>query len=123
MATPEELVAKALESLSPEERQQATAWLLRRSSTRTQWFGRSPQPDPLHSVFTGQGLMELYSRGLLAGPPSADRTSQLVPVPVRLPAELHTRLRDWSADNGFSMATVVRGLVSRFLDSQAAPES
>ena len=45
----------------------------------------------------------------------------MVPVPVRLPADLHTRLREWSAEHGFSMATVVRGLVSRFLESQEPP--
>lgn len=39
--------------------------------------------------------------------------------PVRLPPELHERLRRWSTEQGFSMAGVVRGLVERFLDEQA----
>jgi hypothetical protein len=40
-------------------------------------------------------------------------------LPVRLPPELHARLREWCAEHGFSMAGVVRGLVERFLDGQA----
>jgi len=39
-------------------------------------------------------------------------------VPIRLPAEQHAALREWCADHGFSMATVVRGLVERFLEEQ-----
>jgi predicted DNA-binding protein len=39
-------------------------------------------------------------------------------LPVRLPPELHERLRAWSTEQGFSMASVVRGLVERFLDQQ-----
>lgn len=40
-------------------------------------------------------------------------------LPVRLPPELHERLRRWSTEQGFSMAGIVRGLVERFLDQQA----
>jgi hypothetical protein len=39
-------------------------------------------------------------------------------VPVRFSAEQHAQLREWCAEHGFSMATVVRGLVARFLESQ-----
>jgi hypothetical protein len=39
-------------------------------------------------------------------------------LPVRLPPDLHERLRRWSNEHGFSMAAVVRGLVERFLDEQ-----
>jgi len=39
--------------------------------------------------------------------------------PVRLPPDLHERLRAWAAEHGFSMASVVRGLVERFLAEQA----
>ncbi len=37
-------------------------------------------------------------------------------VPVRFPEETHLRLKDWCANNGFSMAVVIRGLVDRFLE-------
>jgi hypothetical protein len=39
-------------------------------------------------------------------------------VPVRFPADQHAKLRDWCAEHGFSMATVIRGLVAKFLDDQ-----
>lgn len=39
-------------------------------------------------------------------------------VPVRLSAPQHRLLKEWCAENGFSMAVVVRGLVERFLEDQ-----
>jgi hypothetical protein len=39
-------------------------------------------------------------------------------VPVRFPSEQHAQLRQWCGEHGFSMATVIRGLVSRFLEGQ-----
>ena len=46
MATPEELVAKALESLSSDERQQVTAWLLKvsRPAGRVRWLAGHRRP-------------------------------------------------------------------------------
>jgi predicted DNA-binding protein len=41
-------------------------------------------------------------------------------LPVRLTPESHERLRRWSADHGFAMAVVVRGLIERFLEERAA---
>jgi hypothetical protein len=117
---PEELLAKALESLEPDDRQRVTAWLLGRApSRRTGWLS-GQGVESLHSLLpTGQGFMELYSRGVLGSGVNVGQENQV--VPVRLPTELHARLRTWSAANGFSMATVIRGLVSRFLDSQDEP--
>ena len=43
------------------------------------------------------------------------------PLIVRLPVDLHARLRDWATANGFSMAAIARGLIERFLDEQGAP--
>jgi hypothetical protein len=42
------------------------------------------------------------------------------PLLVRLPTDLHSRLRTWATDNGFSMAAIVRGLLERFLAEQEA---
>lgn len=116
---PEQLLARALENLSSADRERVTAWLLARMSTGggSGWLGK-PERDQLLSVLSpGTGsLRELFGiqhLSVLAG-----RETQV--VPVRLPTDLHARLRDWSAEHGFSMATVVRGLVSRFLDGQAA---
>jgi hypothetical protein len=54
------------------------------------------------------------------GTPPIEMTGPVAMLPVRLPPELHERLRRWSTDAGFSMASVVRGLIERFLDEQAA---
>jgi hypothetical protein len=39
-------------------------------------------------------------------------------VPVRFSSEQHAQLRQWCSEHGFSMATVIRGLVARFLEGQ-----
>ena len=56
----------------------------------------------------------------LMDPGSQIRMSRQVdqPLLVRLPSDLHARLRSWAMDHGFSMAGIVRGLVERFLDEQ-----
>jgi hypothetical protein len=53
------------------------------------------------------------------GTPPIEMTGPVAMLPVRLPPELHERLRRWSTEAGFSMASVVRGLTERFLDAQA----
>ena len=42
-------------------------------------------------------------------------------LPVRLPEQQYARLKEWCSRQGFSMATVIRGLVERFLDVQGIP--
>jgi hypothetical protein len=44
-------------------------------------------------------------------------------LPVRLPQDQYERLKRWCAEHEYTMATVVRGLVERFLDEQADPAS
>ncbi|HEX4703643.1 MAG TPA: hypothetical protein VH352_16055 [Pseudonocardiaceae bacterium] len=127
-----ELLAKAMESLTSTERQRITAWFMTNRLSGVEW-GPGPAADVglgrRHDVW--QHVMgpspdvyrDLYERRF--GGSSVFGRGQQV-VPVRLPTELHARLRSWCADNGFSMATVVRGLVSRFLDGQTpvdGPES
>jgi hypothetical protein len=113
---PAERLAALLETVPPEARREITAWLL-------QLRGPAPVGDPwpiVRSHVHGREPREL-TRLLLhefAGnlPPSAD--SQV--VTIRLPSTRHAALRDWCAEHGFSMAAVVRGLVERFLEEQAA---
>jgi hypothetical protein len=115
--TVQELLAQALESLTSDERQRVTAWFLSRSSGVTSGLatlGRRQNEELLHVLAPNpESFRELYGR--------SPGGSQQV-VPVRLPADLHARLRLWCTDHGFSMATVVRGLVARFLDDQAPVE-
>lgn len=122
---PEELtglIVKALRSLSPEERDQVMAELL---EARLQ--GRpAATPLPLEPAGPagfhllpesgpGQHVAKLRESLALeaAGPWQA--------VPVRLPVELHERLRQWCHANDFTMAVVLRGLVARFLDEYGSP--
>lgn len=113
--TVQELLVQALESLTSDERQRVTAWVLSRSTSApgVAMLGRRQNDELLHVLAPNpESFRELYGR--------SPGGSQQV-VPVRLPADLHARLRLWCTEHGFSMATVVRGLVARFLDGQAPP--
>ncbi|HEX4247260.1 MAG TPA: hypothetical protein VH008_05290, partial [Pseudonocardia sp.] len=50
----------------------------------------------------------------------AGEDSQL--VTVRLPQEQHAQLRAWCTGHNFTMAAVIRGLLERFLEEQAAAD-
>lgn len=115
---PEELLARALESLSSEDRQRVTIWLLSRvgPGLRSGWLGKPERDHLMHTLTPGVSLRELYGQHFSSALHVGEGNQV---VPVRLPAELHTRLRTWAADHGFAMATVVRGLLTKFLDDQA----
>lgn len=89
------------------------------------------QDEVLRSIigqaFAGPGASQVHGMDVfpqLGGPdftlaPPLDTTKQMTaPILVRLPADLHDRLRRWSTANGFSMAAVARGLIERFLNEQ-----
>lgn len=113
--SPVELVIKAVQSLPDEERETALAWLIDRRPAH--W----PVPVAGRAVDGGAGTADppapllhrrLEERGVLRGGHQG--------VLVRLPVDAHTRLREWCARHDFAMATVIRGLVDRFLDQQRA---
>jgi hypothetical protein len=97
-----ELLVRALNSLSEGDRERVLAWMLRHLPVVA---------DP-------------YRTGLSALAPELALRRRVPPVggqqvvPIRFSSEEHARLRAWSERHGFSMASVVRGLVSRFLDGQ-----
>ena len=121
---PVALLVQAVGTLPDDQRDLVLAWLIRerplghgqeamRSFTETYRVLRGEKLtrsafDPVFEPLLGTGSMR-----------AAGATGQQV-VPVRFPAEQHAQLREWCAEHGFSMATVIRGLVARFLDSQAA---
>ena len=109
---PVRLVVHAAGQLPPEQRDLVLTWLLRqRPGLSRQWT---------LGVRASEHAAELQALQLsAAGQPGRGMTptAQQV-VPVRFSAEQHAQLREWCAEHGFSMATVVRGLVARFLDSQ-----
>ena len=111
---PAELLMQALRTLAPEDRDAVLTWLLRAGFRGS---GISGLPSLRRMSVGAQLHQELQ---LSASYVSGRRGSavQQQGVPVRFPAEQHAQLRDWCAEHGFSMATVIRGLVTRFLESQ-----
>jgi hypothetical protein len=99
-AVPEKL-ARLLETLSPEDRQEIVSWFL-----STGWSRRA----------IGDPVEALKLRRQMASWLPAGEEHQL--VTIRLPAEQHERLRTWCTEHNFTMAAVVRGLIERFLDAQ-----
>lgn len=57
----------------------------------------------------------------LSGAHFGGEGSQL--VTFRLPTARHAELRTWCTDHGFTMASVVRGLIEHFLDGHRTDES
>src|SRR3954465_1216111 len=107
MTTVPERLAQLLETLTSEERQEITSWLL----TTRAFAGRAGAGHWLAGPELRQGGATALARALSVG-----EESQL--VTIRLPADRHAELRAWCAGHGFTMAAVVRGLVERFLDAQ-----
>jgi hypothetical protein len=106
---PRELLARAIEKLEPAERETVTAWLLERS------FG---VPQTGHPIGIGTAIARLTRDQLTESTMGGARRGEHQVVPIRLPTEQHAALRDWCTEHGFAMATVVRGLVERFLEDR-----
>jgi len=106
---PVHLLVRAIGTLPEDQRDQVYAWLLSRAPA-----GQGVLPLRLREM-SGQ-LLALQRAG--AASSTTQMTSGQQVVPVRFPVDQHAQLRTWCAEHGFSMATVIRGLVSRFLDGQ-----
>ena len=111
------LLVSAIGTLPDEQRDLVLTWLLHQRPAIYRHTALSGTPQ------AGEAFQVRWpaEEPLLAGGSmrAAGATGQQV-VPVRFPAEQHAQLREWCAEHGFSMATVIRGLVARFLESQAA---
>jgi hypothetical protein len=111
---PAKVLVDALGALPEADRDLVYTWLLRRG------FGTGAAAG-----LTGPGrasgvaLAALLQQNVRtsSGAPLAQAAGQQM-VPVRFSSEQHTQLRQWCSEHGFSMATVIRGLVSRFLEGQ-----
>jgi len=119
------LMLKALRRLDPDEQDEVLESLL---AARL----GADAPPPLGVPGAATPLPE---------PPEADRTARVVRLfgvdpagltgvqgrlkvlPVRLPAADYDQLREWSRQQGFSMAVVIRTLLERFLDEQRSRPS
>lgn len=112
---PAQKLVELLETLPAEDRKQITAWLLGLARGQTALsFSGTPAALAAEAPAGLQPLLPRLASGLPAG-----EESQL--VTIRLPAERHNQLRTWCSEHGFTMASVVRGLVERFLEEQAPP--
>lgn len=118
-ASPGELVLKAVQALPEAERDRALVWLIDRNAAG--WspsVARAAARGATAPTFGRPGGLEQY----------ASLHGEHQGVLVRFPIDQHARLREWCERHGFAMATVVRGLVDRFLEQAgdlrpAAPET
>jgi hypothetical protein len=120
------LLVHALGQLPPADRDKVYTWLLGTSlhlqpglaSPLSGQLTRAMRADapPARQQDFAEAEAEVM-RNLFRSPASAAAQQM---VPVRFSAEQHARLRAWCTEHGFSMATVIRGLVDRFLDGQQA---
>ena len=111
---PAQVLVSAIGALPEADRDLVYAWLLRRGF-ETQEAGVLTFPARSRSMSVATLLnpnLELAQR-----PTLAQASGQQV-VPVRFSSEQHAQLRQWCGEHGFSMATVIRGLVARFLEGQ-----
>lgn len=118
------LLLKAVRGLPQKEQDQVLAALIRSAlpspvtAAGRPAPGSLPHPRPVSAPLPPEMLL-LSDPATAAQAGSVEASgSGVAMLPVRLPPELHERLRRWSNEHGFSMASVVRGLVERFLDEQ-----
>jgi len=109
------LLVSAIGTLPDEQRDLVLTWLLRQRPSIYRHTALSGAPQAGEAFGVRWPAEEPLMPG--ASMRAAGATGQQV-VPVRFPAEQHAQLREWCAEHGFSMATVIRGLVDRFLDGQ-----
>lgn len=102
-------VVRALAALPHDEQVQGMAWLLRAVSNPHDLLDPGVPPI-LQRMMASQGDVPNTKR-LVAG-------GELTMLPIRLPNDQYVALKTWCAANHFSMATVVRGLVEKFLADQ-----
>jgi hypothetical protein len=110
------LLLKAFRALSEQEQETVMTELLEARTATWAW----PGPPAARSL---DELKELTGVGMgprITPPPIGPEGGPWQSVPVRLSIEQHERLKQWCQANGFTMAVVLRGLVARFLDEQAA---
>ena len=117
---PVQLLVSAVGTLPQADQAMVYTWLLRRvpdlDPGAAGQLARPHRPGPI-------SLANLFQPGMTLtvaqapGPQVPQSTGQQM-VPVRFSSEQHAQLREWCTEHGFSMATVIRGLVARFLEGQ-----
>lgn len=111
---PAQVLVNAIGALPEADRDLVYTWLLRRGFEAGAASGLTA-PGRARGVSLAALLQQNVT--LAPGAPLAQASGQQM-VPVRFSSDQHARLRQWCGEHGFSMATVIRGLVSRFLEGQ-----
>jgi hypothetical protein len=125
---PVELLVRAVTQLDPADRDRVFAWLLRRdagaaAAPASLATPTAAAPDPatrrraMWLAREVQSVRALNQADIAFGQRASSSAAQQM-VPVRFSTDQHAQLREWCAEHGFSMATVIRGLVARFLEGQ-----
>jgi hypothetical protein len=121
---PVQMLVSALGALPEADRDLVYAWLLRRGSEPGQVTGLAPRAlgrrVPVATLLRQNVTLDPSLEAdvtIVSGTPLPQASGQQM-VPVRFSSEQHAQLRQWCSEHGFSMATVIRGLVSRFLEGQ-----
>jgi hypothetical protein len=110
---PVQVLVNAIGALPDADRDLVYAWLLRR--------GFEAEETGVVTVPTrarGVQVAALLQQEVALGRGALTQASGQQMVPVRFSSQQHAQLRQWCSEHGFSMATVIRGLVSRFLEGQ-----
>jgi hypothetical protein len=107
------LLVQAVNQLPAGDRDQVFAWLLRAGGRPYRLPGATGLLEPRTAT---AGIWRIFQEAKSASAQQPGAPQQM--VPVRFPADQHAKLREWCAEHGFSMATVIRGLVAKFLDDQ-----
>jgi hypothetical protein len=110
---PVQVLVSAIGALPAADRDLVYAWLLRQGFGPEE-AGVLALPARARSV----PLAALLQQEVTLGRGALTQASGQQMVPVRFSSQQHAQLRQWCSEHGFSMATVIRGLVSRFLEGQ-----
>jgi hypothetical protein len=117
---PVQILVGALSALPPDDRDQVYVWLLHHRDTASAAPAEPELPRSARGTRIARSMGEPFANQLfLTQSVRSTIASGQEMVPVRLSSRQHAQLRAWCAEHGFSMATVIRGLVARFLESQA----
>lgn len=115
------LIEKSLSGLPERDRARVVRFLLRAWLDRR--FGSSPQPPGVLATAVYGAVPTNVELAPVVAPMSVPPGSEHQTFPVRLPEEQHAALKAWCNAHGYSMATVVRGLVENFLRGQQSPRT
>jgi hypothetical protein len=121
---PVDLLVRALAAVPEADRDLVYAWLLRRGAEPGQVTGLAPprmaRRVPVATLLRQNVTLDpgVEARVAVVSGAQLPQASEQQMVPVRFSSDQHAQLRQWCSEHGFSMATVIRGLVSRFLETQ-----